>query len=136
MAGSSRPVVPLTDVVRLAKDFNDFTGSRCRRKARQFEQARCRVRFDDRVRFEICRGRYPEIQTCRLRNVFITPKLCISYNCRPAECAYRLIKDELALDGNPLLNLASYVTTYMEPQAEQLMHESMRKNFIDAEEYP
>ena len=29
----------------------------------------------------------------------------------PAAIAYRLIHDELALDGNPFLNLASFVTT-------------------------
>ena len=32
---------------------------------------------------------------------------------RPKEVAYRLIKDHLSLDGNPILNLASFVTTYM-----------------------
>lgn len=48
----------------------------------------------------------------------------------------RLIHDELALDGNPFLNLASFVTTYMEPEAEQLMHDGMAKNYIDYEEYP
>ena len=31
----------------------------------------------------------------------------------PKEVAYRLIKDDLTLDGNPVLNLASFVTTYM-----------------------
>lgn len=31
----------------------------------------------------------------------------------PKDVAYRLIKDELSLDGNPMLNLASFVTTYM-----------------------
>ena len=31
----------------------------------------------------------------------------------PKEVAYRLIKDDLSLDGNPVLNLASFVTTYM-----------------------
>lgn len=31
----------------------------------------------------------------------------------PREVAYRMIKDELTLDGNPKLNLASFVTTYM-----------------------
>ena len=31
----------------------------------------------------------------------------------PKEVAYRLIKDDLSLDGNPMLNLASFVTTYM-----------------------
>ena len=32
----------------------------------------------------------------------------------PKEVAYRMIKDDLSLDGNPMLNLASFVTTYME----------------------
>lgn len=31
----------------------------------------------------------------------------------PREVAYRMIKDDLTLDGNPMLNLASFVTTYM-----------------------
>lgn len=31
----------------------------------------------------------------------------------PRDVAYRMIKDELSLDGNPMLNLASFVTTYM-----------------------
>ncbi|KAM7216874.1 glutamate decarboxylase [Rhypophila decipiens] len=54
----------------------------------------------------------------------------------PKEVAYRMIKDELSLDGNPMLNLASFVTTYMEEEAEKLMTESFAKNFIDYEEYP
>ena len=54
----------------------------------------------------------------------------------PKEVAYRMIKDELSLDGNPILNLASFVTTYMEPEVEQLMAEAAPKNFIDYEEYP
>ncbi|KAH6621439.1 glutamate decarboxylase [Chaetomium sp. MPI-SDFR-AT-0129] len=54
----------------------------------------------------------------------------------PKDVAYRMIKDELSLDGNPMLNLASFVTTYMEEEAEKLMTESFSKNFIDYEEYP
>ncbi|KAE8155267.1 pyridoxal phosphate-dependent transferase [Aspergillus avenaceus] len=54
----------------------------------------------------------------------------------PADVAYRMIKDELSLDGNPLLNLASFVTTYMEDEAQSLMTDAMSKNFIDFEEYP
>ncbi|KAK8094132.1 glutamate decarboxylase [Apiospora hydei] len=54
----------------------------------------------------------------------------------PKEVAYRMIKDDLSLDGNPMLNLASFVTTYMEDEAEKLMTESFSKNFIDYEEYP
>ncbi|MCJ1248230.1 hypothetical protein MMC30_005447 [Trapelia coarctata] len=54
----------------------------------------------------------------------------------PKDVAYRMIKDHLTLDGNPVLNLASFVTTYMEDEAEKLMAEALPKNFIDYEEYP
>ncbi|EON62326.1 glutamate decarboxylase [Coniosporium apollinis CBS 100218] len=54
----------------------------------------------------------------------------------PREVAYRMIKDDLTLDGTPTLNLASFVTTYMEDEAEKLMTECFSKNFIDYEEYP
>ncbi|KAF2469730.1 glutamate decarboxylase [Lindgomyces ingoldianus] len=54
----------------------------------------------------------------------------------PKEVAYRMIKDDLTLDGTPTLNLASFVTTYMEEEAEKLMVECFSKNFIDYEEYP
>ncbi|KAG9192477.1 glutamate decarboxylase [Alternaria panax] len=50
--------------------------------------------------------------------------------------AYRMIKDDLTLDGTPTLNLASFVTTYMEEEAEKLMVDAFSKNFIDYEEYP
>ncbi|KAJ5212756.1 uncharacterized protein N7498_004402 [Penicillium cinerascens] len=54
----------------------------------------------------------------------------------PKDVAYRMIKDDLVLDGNPMLNLASFVTTYMEDEAEKLIAESSNKNVIDHEEYP
>jgi glutamate decarboxylase len=50
--------------------------------------------------------------------------------------AYQIIHDELNLDGNPTLNLASFVTTWMEPEADKLMAESLGRNYIDADEYP
>ncbi|HEV3169346.1 MAG TPA: glutamate decarboxylase [Actinocrinis sp.] len=50
--------------------------------------------------------------------------------------AYRLIHDELMLDGNARLNLATFVTTWMEPQATVLMAECADKNMIDKDEYP
>lgn len=40
------------------------------------------------------------------------------------------------MDGTPALNLASFVTTFMEEEAEKLMTENLSKNFIDFEEYP
>jgi glutamate decarboxylase len=37
----------------------------------------------------------------------------------PADVAYQLIHDELLLDGSARLNLATFVTTWMEPQADR-----------------
>jgi glutamate decarboxylase len=54
----------------------------------------------------------------------------------PPDVAYQIIHDELMLDGNARLNLATFVTTWMEPQAEALMAECLDKNMIDKDEYP
>jgi len=50
--------------------------------------------------------------------------------------ALQIVRDELILDGNARLNLATFVTTWMEPEAEQLMAECAAKNMIDKDEYP
>ncbi|MDQ1632247.1 MAG: glutamate decarboxylase [Frankiaceae bacterium] len=52
------------------------------------------------------------------------------------DTAYQMVHDHLMLDGNARLNLATFVTTWMEPQAGQLMAESLDKNMIDKDEYP
>ena len=52
------------------------------------------------------------------------------------DIAYQIIHDELMLDGNARMNLATFVTTWMEPQAERLMAECLDKNMIDKDEYP
>jgi glutamate decarboxylase len=54
----------------------------------------------------------------------------------PSEVAYQIVHDELMLDGNARMNLATFVTTWMEPQAERLMAECLDKNMIDKDEYP
>ena len=54
----------------------------------------------------------------------------------PAEVARQLVHDELMLDGNARLNLATFVTTWMEPQAALLMAQCADKNMIDKDEYP
>ncbi|MGH8996751.1 MAG: pyridoxal-dependent decarboxylase, partial [Acidimicrobiales bacterium] len=54
----------------------------------------------------------------------------------PAHIAYQIVHDELNLDGNPALNLATFVTTWMEPEADRIMAESLGRNYIDADEYP
>src|SRR4051794_25955196 len=52
------------------------------------------------------------------------------------QTAYQLVHDELLLDGNARLNLATFVTTWMEPQARVLIQECLDKNLIDKDEYP
>jgi len=64
------------------------------------------------------------------------PKYRLPDDEMPARSAYQIIHDELALDGNPALNLATFVTTWMEPEAELLMAENLNVNSIDQDEYP
>ncbi|NGX50675.1 MAG: Glutamate decarboxylase [Chlamydiae bacterium] len=64
------------------------------------------------------------------------PKYELPERSMPANAAYQLIHDELNMDANPSLNLASFVTTWMEPEATQLISENLHKNFIDHDEYP
>jgi glutamate decarboxylase len=54
----------------------------------------------------------------------------------PPDIAADLIREELLLDGNARLNLATFVTTWMETQARELMAECVDKNMIDKDEYP
>jgi glutamate decarboxylase len=54
----------------------------------------------------------------------------------PAAIAHQLIRDELLLDGNARLNLATFVTTWMDPQVTELIGECLDKNMIDKDEYP
>jgi len=64
------------------------------------------------------------------------PKYELPDEGMPPTAAYNIIHDELALDGNSRLNLATFVTTWMEPEARQLMTETFDKNMIDKDEYP
>ena len=50
--------------------------------------------------------------------------------------AMRLVDEELVLDGIPMRNLATFVTTWMEPEAQRLIVENLHRNFIDHAEYP
>jgi glutamate decarboxylase len=52
------------------------------------------------------------------------------------DTALQVVRDELILDGNARLNLATFVTTWMEPQARVLIDECLDKNMIDKDEYP
>jgi len=64
------------------------------------------------------------------------PSLRLPDDAMEPAAAYRFIHDELMLDGSSRLNLATFVTTWMDPEAEKLMAETFDKNMIDKDEYP
>jgi hypothetical protein len=53
-----------------------------------------------------------------------------------AKVAYQLLHDELELDGNPNMNLASFVHTWVPDECRKLMNENLSKNLADQDEYP
>jgi glutamate decarboxylase len=64
------------------------------------------------------------------------PRHKIPAHSMPPDAALQVVRDELMLDGNARLNLATFVTTWMEPQAGQLLADCASKNMIDKDEYP
>lgn len=64
------------------------------------------------------------------------PALRLPEESMEPEAAYQFIHDELMLDGSSRLNLATFVTTWMDPEAGKLMAETFDKNMIDKDEYP
>ena len=54
----------------------------------------------------------------------------------PAVEAMRLVSEDLAIEGDPARNLATFVTTWMEPEAQRIIAENLHRNFIDHAEYP
>ena len=52
------------------------------------------------------------------------------------EIAYQMVKDETFAQTQPRLNLATFVTTYMDEYATKLMNEAININYIDETEYP
>ncbi len=54
----------------------------------------------------------------------------------PAPIAYQIVKDETFLQTQPRLNLATFVTTYMDDYGTQLMNDAVGINYIDETEYP
>ncbi|MGH8981112.1 MAG: glutamate decarboxylase [Acidimicrobiales bacterium] len=64
------------------------------------------------------------------------PRNRIPAHGTPPEVAYQVVHDELLLDGSSRLNLATFVTTWMEAPADRLLAECADKNMIDKDEYP
>lgn len=66
----------------------------------------------------------------------VAPKFEMPENSMSGEVAYQLVHDEAMLDGNSRLNMATFVTTWMDDYARRIMTENMDKNMIDKTEYP
>src|ERR1700678_3367093 len=64
------------------------------------------------------------------------PRHSIPEEGMPPATAYHLIHDELIFDGSSRFNLATFCSTWMEPEAHRLMAETFDKNMIDKDEYP
>jgi glutamate decarboxylase len=64
------------------------------------------------------------------------PKLRFPHSERNPRDVYQLVHDELLLDGVARMNLATFCSTWIEPEAELLMAESIGKNIVDKDEYP
>ena len=64
------------------------------------------------------------------------PTMTLPEDMTPPEIAYRMVKDETYAQTQPRLNLATFVTTYMDEYATRLMNESVAMNYIDQTEYP
>ena len=63
------------------------------------------------------------------------PKTKLPEQSLDPKTAYRLIHDELATQGNPMLNMASFVTTVMDEECDRLITENLGVNYIDTEVY-
>src|SRR5215210_4380340 len=75
----------------------------------------------------------------RFENRFLleeAPDNALPAHGMPAQAAMRLLEEELLLDGLPNRNLATFVTTWMEPEAQRIIAENLHRNFIDHAEYP
>jgi glutamate decarboxylase len=66
----------------------------------------------------------------------VMPRLRLADGPIPPAVAAQLVRSELVLDGSARLNLATFVSTWMEPEAAALMAETFDKNMIDKDEYP
>jgi glutamate decarboxylase len=64
------------------------------------------------------------------------PKFQLPEKSLSAAACYQLICDELSLQCNPALNMGTYLTSWMEPEADRLIRETLGINMIDHDAYP
>jgi glutamate decarboxylase len=81
----------------------------------------------------------PDFPQMAAPGAFVTqaaPDHAIPEGPMTATAALRLVTEELAVGGIPERNLATFVTTWMEPEARQVIDDNLHRNFIDHAEYP
>lgn len=61
---------------------------------------------------------------------------CFPVDGMSPKAASAIIESHLWTDSNPMLNLSSFVTTYMEPEGAELMGRHAHVNYIDHDMYP
>src|SRR6478736_2554271 len=64
------------------------------------------------------------------------PKDVMPESAMLPQTAFEIVRDEVMLDGNARFNLATFVTTWMDPEADELYKATFDKNMIDKDEYP
>lgn len=64
------------------------------------------------------------------------PQFEIPQNSSNEQLIYKYLSQELALDGIPTLNLASFVNTYVDDTSARLIQDNLTKNLADNDEYP
>ena len=80
-----------------------------------------------------------ELEALRTVGEWITedaPDHAIPEDPMTATAAMRLVEEQLAVEGIPERNLATFVTTWMEPEARVVIDRNLYRNFIDHAEYP
>ncbi|GAA2888849.1 glutamate decarboxylase [Streptomyces mexicanus] len=82
------------------------------------------------------RSRDLEVNPIFSREPLQVPRYALPEREMDPDTAYQIVHDELMLDGNARQNLATFVSTWAEPQARRLMDECAEKNMIDKDEYP
>lgn len=81
-------------------------------------------------------GRHADRRIRHARDALAAPTEFIPKGKTPPEVAYQMVKEETYPQTQPRLNLATFVTTYMDDHATRLMNEAINVNYIDETEYP
>jgi glutamate decarboxylase len=82
------------------------------------------------------KSRDPEINPIFSREPVRVPRYAMPDGEMEPDTAHQVARDELMLDSHARQNLATFVSTWAEPQARRLMAGCAEKNMIDKEECP